>query len=205
MDHVRTAHSAMYYAIKTARIIKRGLMIFIAQKKKVLRKKIAKKKLCAGDFIILNRTNKGAEMLKKTRKLGDKMEKMYERIKERHGGMPVCLGEVCTGIASEGGEVVEEWRKYNYESKPLYNGNIVNEMADVLHYLILGCVYYGFDLEDLAKVNAAKMDAIEEGERVLFDDFIEDWEPEQETINQRLERWEKVARKLRERRECNGN
>lgn len=203
MDHVRTAHSAMYYAIKTARIIKRGLMIFTAQKKKVLRKKIVKKKLCAGGFIILNRTNKGAEMLKKTRKLGDKMEKMYERIKERHGGMPVCLGEVCTGIASEGGEVVEEWRKYNYESKPLYNGNIVNEMADVLHYLVLGCIYYGIDLEDLASVNNAKMDAIDAGERILFDDFIEDWEPEQETINQRLERWGRVMNMLQERRGVN--
>lgn len=203
MDHVRTAHSAMYYAIKAARIIKRGLMIFTAQKKKVLRKKIVKKKLCAGGFIILNRTNKGAEMLKKTRKLGDKMEKMYERIKERHGGMPVCLGEVCTGIASEGGEVVEEWRKYNYESKPLYNGNIVNEMADVLHYLVLGCVYYGFDLEDLASVNNAKMDAIDAGERVLFDDFIEDWEPAEETINQRLERWAGIVKILQERRGVN--
>ena len=131
------------------------------------------------------------------------MEKMYERIKKRHGGMPVCLGEVCTGIASEGGEVVEEWRKYNYESKPLYNGNIVNEMADVLHYLMLGCVYYGFDLEDLASVNNAKMDAIDAGERVLFDDFIKDWEPAEETINQRLERWAGVMKILQERRDVN--
>lgn len=193
----------MYYAIRIARIIKRGLMIFIVQRKRALPQRTVKKKSCDGGFIILNRTNKGAEMLKKTRKLGDKMEKMYERIKERHGGMPVCLGEVCTGIASEGGEVVEEWRKYNYESKPLYNGNIVNEMADVLHYLVLGCVYYGFDIEDLASVNNAKMDAIDAGERVLFDDFIEDWEPTEETINQRLERWAGVMNVLQERRGVN--
>lgn len=203
MDHVRIAHSAMYYAIRIARIIKRGLIISTAQKKKASLKKTVKKKLCAGGFITSSHENRRVEMLKKIRILGDKMEKMYERIKERHGGMPVCLGEVCTGIASEGGEVVEEWRKYNYESKPLYNGNIVNEMADVLHYLVLGCVYYGFDIEDLASVNNAKMDAIDAGERVLFDDFIKDWEPAEETINQSLERWEGVMKILQERRDVN--
>lgn len=203
MDRAKTVRNATYYAIKIAKGTRRGLKIFTVQKKRALLKKIVKKKSCAVGIIILSRTNKGAEMLKKTRKLGDKMEKMYERIKERHGGMPVCLGEVCTGIASEGGEVVEEWRKYNYESKPLYNGNIVNEMADVLHYLVLGCIYYGIDLEDLASVNNAKMDAIDAGERILFDDFIEDWEPEQETINQRLERWGRVMNMLQERRGVN--
>lgn len=203
MDRAKTVRNATYYAIKIAKGTRRGLKIFTAQKKRALLKKIAKKKSCAGGFITSSHENRRVEMLKKIRILGDKMEKMYERIKERHGGMPVCLGEVCTGIASEGGEVVEEWRKYNYESKPLYNGNIVNEMADVLHYLVLGCIYYGIDLEDLASVNNAKMDAIDAGERVLFDDFIEDWEPEQETINQRLERWGRVMNMLQERRGVN--
>ena len=126
------------------------------------------------------------------------MNQIYKRVKDRRGGLPVSLGEVCTGIASEGGEVVEEWRKHCYENKPLYNGNIINEMADVLHYLVLGCDYYNIDLNDLVSVNMAKMDAIDAGERKVFDSFFEDWEPEIETIEHKLEQWDSILKALRE-------
>ena len=96
------------------------------------------------------------------------LKEFSKRIKERHNGGHFGLGEVCTGIASEGGEVVEEWRKYCYENKPLYQGNIVNEMADVLHYIALGCEYFGINIEDLAQVNNMKMNAIDAGVRDTF-------------------------------------
>ena len=115
------------------------------------------------------------------------MREIARRIKERHGGGNFSLGEVCTGIASEGGEVVEEWRKYKYEDKPLRQGNIINEMADVLHYLILGCVFFGVELEDLAKVNEMKMDAIDAGERNTFDLLLSDWDYQLEELGDRLE------------------
>lgn len=114
------------------------------------------------------------------------MREFSKRIKERHNGGHFGLGEVCTGIASEGGEVVEEWRKYCYENKPLYQGNIVNEMADVLHYIVLGCEYFGIDIENLAKVNNTKMDAIDAGERDTFDLLLRDWDYQTEELGNRL-------------------
>lgn len=114
------------------------------------------------------------------------MREFSKRIKERHNGGNFGLGEVCTGIASEGGEVVEEWRKYCYENKPLYQGNIVNEMADVLHYIALGCEYFGIDIEDLAQVNNMKMDAIDAGKRDTFDLLLSDWDYQSEELGNRL-------------------
>lgn len=114
------------------------------------------------------------------------MREFSKRIKERHNGGHFGLGEVCTGIVSEGGEVVEEWRKYCYENKPLYQGNIVNEMADVLHYIVLGCEYFGIDIEDLAQVNNMKMDAIDAGERDTFDLLLRDWDYQTEELGNRL-------------------
>ena len=114
------------------------------------------------------------------------MREFSKRIKERHNGGHFGLGEVCTGIASEGGEVVEEWRKYCYENKPLYQGNIVNEMADVLHYIALGCEYFGIDIEDLAQVNDMKMDAIDAGKRDTFDLLLRDWDYQTEELGNRL-------------------
>lgn len=115
------------------------------------------------------------------------MQEFAKRVKKRHNGGYFGLGDVCTGIASEGGEVVEEWRKYCYEDKPLYQGNVINEMADVLHYIVLGCEYFGIDIEDLAKVNNMKMDAIDEGERRTFDLLLRDWDYQTEELENRLE------------------
>lgn len=122
---------------------------------------------------------------KKTKR-GLNVQEFSKRIKERHNGGHFGLGEVCTGIASEGGEVVEEFRKFCYENKPLYQGNIVNEMADVLHYIVLGCEYFGIELEDLAQVNDMKMDAIDAGERDTFDLLLSDWDYQLETLEDRL-------------------
>lgn len=124
------------------------------------------------------------------------MREIAKRIDKRHGGGNFSLGEVCTGIASEGGEVVEEWRKYIYEDKPLRQGNIINEMADVLHYLILGCVFFGIEIDDLARVNEMKMDAIDEGERDTFDLLLSDWDYQLEMLEDRLESVKTALNKL---------
>lgn len=131
------------------------------------------------------------------------MREFSKRIKERHNGGHFGLGEVCTGIASEGGEVVEEWRKYCYENKPLYQGNIVNEMADVLHYIVLGCEYLGIDIEDLAKVNNTKMDAIDAGERDTFDLLLRDWDYQTEELGNRLGSIRNAINKLERHVEVN--
>lgn len=131
------------------------------------------------------------------------MREFSKRIKERHNGGHFGLGEVCTGIASEGGEVVEEWRKYCYENKPLYQGNIVNEMADVLHYIVLGCEYFGIDIEDLAKVNNTKMDAIDAGERDTFDLLLRDWDYQTEELGNRLGSIRNAINKLERHVEVN--
>lgn len=131
------------------------------------------------------------------------MREFSKRIKERHNGGHFGLGEVCTGIASEGGEVVEEWRKYCYENKPLYQGNIVNEMADVLHYIVLGCEYFGIDIEDLAKVNNTKMDAIDAGERDTFDLLLRDWDYQTEELGNRLGSIRNALNKLESHVEVN--
>lgn len=131
------------------------------------------------------------------------MREFSKRIKERHNGGHFGLGEVCTGIASEGGEVVEEWRKYCYENKPLYQGNIVNEMADVLHYIVLGCEYFGIDIEDLAKVNNMKMDAIDAGKRDTFDLLLSDWDYQSEELGNRLGSIRNAINKLERHVEVN--
>ena len=124
------------------------------------------------------------------------LKEFSKRIKERHNGGHFGLGEVCTGIASEGGEVVEEWRKYCYENKPLYQGNIVNEMADVLHYIALGCEYFGINIEDLAQVNNMKMNAIDAGVRDTFDLLLCDWDYQSEELEDRLKSVENSLNKL---------
>lgn len=124
------------------------------------------------------------------------MQEFAKRINERHNGGKFSLGEVCTGIASEGGEVVEEWRKYVYEDKPLYQGNIVNEMADVLHYLVLGCMFFGIEIKDLMSVNDAKMDAIDAGERDTFDLLLSDWDYQSEELEDRLRSVKNALNKL---------
>ena len=131
------------------------------------------------------------------------MREFAKRIKERHNGGHFGLGEVCTGIASEGGEVVEEWRKYCYENKPLYQGYIVNEMADVLHYIVLGCEYFGIDIEDLAQVNDIKMDAIDAGVRDTFDLLLCDWDYQLETLEDRLRSIKNSLNKLERHVEVN--
>lgn len=63
------------------------------------------------------------------------------------------------GIAGEAGEVIELVKKHQHHRKPLDLGQLQKELGDVLWYLAHACNVMGFTLEDVARMNVAKLRA----------------------------------------------
>lgn len=97
------------------------------------------------------------------------METLYERITERHVMDGETIKEAALGLASEAGEVVQLVRKNVYDGQKLSEGEMLVELSDVLHYLVLACACYGITLEQLADVNGTKLKARDKGCGHLFD------------------------------------
>lgn len=97
------------------------------------------------------------------------LDELYGRINERHIMDSMTIGEAALGLASEAGEVAQLIRKDRYEGKSLNEGEMLMELSDVLHYLVLACSCYGITLDDLARVNTAKMAAKDDGQLDGFD------------------------------------
>lgn len=104
---------------------------------------------------------------------------IYTMIDKRHGG--ATLKDVVLGLASESGECAQLVRK-EMEDIALKPGEMIMELSDVWHYLVLGCAYYGITLEDLMMVNQAKMRALDVEMRHVFEQNLMRWDASPDTL-----------------------
>lgn len=98
---------------------------------------------------------------------------IYTMIDKRHGG--ATLKDVVLGLASESGECAQLVRK-EMEDIALKPGEMIMELSDVWHYLVLGCACFGITLEDLMMVNKAKMRALDVDMRHVFEHNLMRWD-----------------------------
>jgi NTP pyrophosphatase (non-canonical NTP hydrolase) len=63
------------------------------------------------------------------------------------------------GLTGEAGECAEAIKKHLSGSKTIEPDNIKRELGDVLWYINALCVYFNFDLDDVATTNLAKLKA----------------------------------------------
>lgn len=102
----------------------------------------------------------------------DTKQKFCKRVLERHRTPEEWIYEAAIGLASEGGECVHLVRRELFDGKPFEDGEMLLEMCDVMHFLALGCAAYGITLEELAKLNMIKMDAMDGGVKRFFEGLV---------------------------------
>lgn len=95
-------------------------------------------------------------------------DELYEKINERHEWDAATIVEAVLGLGSEVGEMTQLVRKSKFEHVVSKPGEMLAEMSDVLHYLVLACGCYGVTLDDLARINMMKMQARDEGNEQWF-------------------------------------
>lgn len=106
------------------------------------------------------------------------MQRKFEELMIQHhdpnhyGMVPI---EAAMGIASEAGEYLQLVRKWRYEEEVYNEGDALNELGDVLHYVVLACYQHGITLEDLMHINYLKMRAKNEELGEAFDRMMEQY------------------------------
>lgn len=68
------------------------------------------------------------------------------------------LLNACLGLAGESGEVCDIVKKYMYQCHNVDVDDLVNELGDVLWYIVLACDTIGISLEDVMKKNIEKLE-----------------------------------------------
>lgn len=63
----------------------------------------------------------------------------------------------CAGVTTEGGELMDIFKKHEFYGKEIDLVNLKEEVGDVLWYLPLLCRFGGFTLEEAAATNIAKL------------------------------------------------
>lgn len=116
------------------------------------------------------------------------IDELQEMVYERHGlgnRLKVCWNdektwteygstreEAAFGLVNEVGEVVQLVRKDMWDGHKLNEGEMLMELGDVLHYLLLFCSLVGVSLETVARCNLLKLDALDKGERRRFEQMM---------------------------------
>jgi len=65
---------------------------------------------------------------------------------------------ITTGLAGEAGEVVDLIKKSVRDDKEVDRENLLLELGDVLHYLTIMAIRFGFDLEQIMQANIEKLE-----------------------------------------------
>ena len=68
------------------------------------------------------------------------------------------LLNACLGLAGESGEVCDIVKKHMYQCHNIDVDDLVNELGDVLWYIVLACDTIGISLEDVMKKNIEKLE-----------------------------------------------
>ncbi len=69
------------------------------------------------------------------------------------------LMHAAAGVCTEGGELMDVFKKFHFYNKPIDWVNVQEEIGDVLWYLALACRASGTTLEIVAEKNIAKLKA----------------------------------------------
>jgi NTP pyrophosphatase (non-canonical NTP hydrolase) len=69
------------------------------------------------------------------------------------------LMHAAAGVCTEGGELMDVFKKFHFYGKPIDWVNVQEEIGDVLWYLALACRASGTSLEVIAEKNIAKLKA----------------------------------------------
>lgn len=104
---------------------------------------------------------------------------IYTMIEKKHGC--AMFIDVVLGLTSESGECAQLVRKSG-EGTNILPGEMVMELSDVWHYLVLGCACFGITLEDLMMVNKAKMRALDVEMRNVFEQNLMRWNGSPDTL-----------------------
>lgn len=111
-----------------------------------------------------------------------RLDKYTEIVSGRHPQKG--LLEAALGLASESGEVAQIMRKSRYETQGINHGELALELGDVMHYLALACDCLEISMEELAELNAVKMQARDKGERRAFEALVALWRWPDESMDQ---------------------
>lgn len=63
----------------------------------------------------------------------------------------------CLGLPGEVGEVCDTIKKFIFHGHSLYMKDVKKEIGDVMWYLAMICDSFGFDIEEIAKMNIDKL------------------------------------------------
>jgi len=83
----------------------------------------------------------------------------------KFGGNPRDLDDltmlyvVTSGLWGERGELVEHFKKFVRDGKPINREKVLLEFGDVLHYLVQLSLMFGFTIEEIVDANIAKLRA----------------------------------------------
>lgn len=61
------------------------------------------------------------------------------------------------GVVTEGGELMDIFKKHEFYGKPVDKKHLMEEAGDLMWYLAVLCRYGGFTLEDCAEANIRKL------------------------------------------------
>lgn len=61
------------------------------------------------------------------------------------------------GIAGEGGELLDHFKKAVFQGHPINHQEVAKELGDVLWYIALACEGLGITMETLASMNLTKL------------------------------------------------
>lgn len=67
------------------------------------------------------------------------------------------LCHACAGIFTEGGELMDQFKKHQFYGKDVDLVNVREEIGDVLWYLAIACRAAGTTLDQVAEINLAKL------------------------------------------------
>lgn len=109
---------------------------------------------------------------------------LYERINERHDMGEMTIVEAALGLVSESGEVAQLVRKREFETQALNVGEMLTELSDVLHYLVLACSCYGVTLADLGEINRVKLKARDMGNEKVFNAMMHHYDEFADSVDE---------------------
>ena len=96
---------------------------------------------------------------------GKSNNRLYKKVLESRDNInPICsdMGGLimgCLGLAGESGEFTDMIKKWVFHEKELDIGHAAKELGDILWYVAMICESFGWELEDVMKINIMKLRA----------------------------------------------
>lgn len=82
------------------------------------------------------------------------------------------LNTAALGLAGEAGEVAEHIKKFMFHGKAFDREAFINELSDVMWYLVLGAHAVGCGIQDIIDANVKKLNARYKSGKFTHEEFL---------------------------------